>query len=50
MLLSERDQGRDTRIEQVLYITFLRSGWFIPEMSVSDWLLQQETATTSILS
>ena len=31
MFFSERDQVRDTKKEQDLYITFSQSNWFIPQ-------------------
>ena len=43
---SERDQDRDTKKEQALSITFSQSDWFILQMNVSDWLLQQAKAIT----
>lgn len=44
---SERDQDRDTKKEQALYVTFSQSDWFIPKMSVSSTTSTASTTRNS---
>lgn len=43
-VLWERDQDHDTKKDQAFYITSPNLIGLVPKMSVSDWLLQQQTA------
>ena len=46
----KRDQNRHAEKDQALHITFSQSDWFIVQNERSDWLLQQDIATTRILN